>query len=431
MKKEQFIIHGGIPLKGEVELRGSKNAATPILAATLLTKKPCIIDNVPLIEDVFRMLELLESMGSKVKWLSKRKVRIHNDKINPNKLDESIVCQLRSSVLLIGPILARFKEITLPTPGGCVIGARSLDTHLVALRDFGVKIRGVSEKYSFVLNDRTLEKNHDIILKEFSVTTTENVLMFASLLPKTTIIRLAASEPHIQDLAHFLVKMGVKIDGIGTHYLTIMGQVSLDGTEFCLSPDYIEAGTFLIAIAATKGQATVKNVKIDHIEAILYKLREMGVRMKIKYKKNNFADILILPSRALKASTIQTLPYPGLPTDIQAPFGILATQATGATLVHDPLYEGRLRYVSELNKMGANCILSDAHRAFIVGPTPLYGNYITSFDIRAGATLIIAGLIAKGKTVIDNIYQVDRGYERIEKRLRKMGANIKRVQSVS
>jgi UDP-N-acetylglucosamine 1-carboxyvinyltransferase len=329
----------------------------------------------------------------------------------------------------LGPLLARLGKVEFPSPGGCVIGARSLETHFRAFKSLGAKISRKGEKYIFISPVKFKNKINDITLKEFSVTTTENILMFASLLPQKTIIRLAAAEPHIQDLIHFLQKLGVKIEGSGTHCLIVEGKNQLDGAEHYLVPDYIEAGTFLIAIAATRGKALIKGIMLNHMDAIIYKLQEMGVRLKIFPQKNNLSDILVLPSLKLKATNIQTLPYPGLPTDIQAPFGVLATQAEGTSLIHDPLYEGRLRYVNELNKMGANCLIADAHRAFIVGPTPLYGKEITSFDIRAGATLIIAGLIAKGKTIINNIYQVDRGYEKIEKRLRKLGANIKRVKS--
>ncbi len=424
--EEKFVIHGEKPLMGEVIIKGSKNAATPILAAALLTKSPCLISNVPLIEDVFRMIELIESLGVNVKWLSKNKIKIQARELNPSRLKNEIICQLRSSVLLLGPLLARLGKIEFPSPGGCIIGARPLETHLRAFESLGVKINRRGEKYIFSFPTKLKNKINDIILKEFSVTATENILMFASLLPQKTIIRLAAAEPHIQDLILFLQKLGVKIEGSGTHCLVVKGKNQLGGAEHHLVPDYIEAGTFLIAIAATRGKALVKGVMLDHMDAIIYKLREMGVRLKIYSRKDNLSDILVLPSLKLKAVNIQTLPYPGLPTDIQAPFGVLATQADGTSLIHDPLYEGRLRYVNELNKMGANCLIADAHRAFIVGPTPLYGKEITSFDIRAGATLIIAGLMAKGKTIINNIYQVDRGYEKIEKRLRKLGANIRR-----
>jgi UDP-N-acetylglucosamine 1-carboxyvinyltransferase len=427
--EEKFVIYGEKPLNGEITIKGSKNAATPILAATLLTKNPCIISNLPLIEDVFRMIELIESLGVSVKWLGKNKIKIQAEKLNTARLNNEIICQLRSSVLFLGPLLARLGKVEFPSPGGCVIGARSLETHFRAFKSLGAKISRKGEKYIFISPVKFKNKINDITLKEFSVTTTENILMFASLLPQKTIIRLAAAEPHIQDLIHFLQKLGVKIEGSGTHCLIVEGKNQLDGAEHYLVPDYIEAGTFLIAIAATRGKALIKGIMLNHMDAIIYKLQEMGVRLKIFPQKNNLSDILVLPSLKLKATNIQTLPYPGLPTDIQAPFGVLATQAEGTSLIHDPLYEGRLRYVNELNKMGANCLIADAHRAFIVGPTPLYGKEITSFDIRAGATLIIAGLIAKGKTIINNIYQVDRGYEKIEKRLRKLGANIKRVKS--
>lgn len=425
---DNFIIHGEKPLKGEVSLRGSKNAATPILAATLLTNQPCIIDNLPLIEDVYRMLEILESLGSKITWLGKRKIQIQTKEIDVHHMKEAIVRKLRSSILLLGPLLAHVGKFDFPTPGGCIIGARPLDTHFDAFRNIGVKIKTKDEKYSFEFLHKKYQ-DRQIILREFSVTATENILMLASALPQETKISLAASEPHIQDLAIFLKKMGASIEGIGTHHLVVRGKKRLNGARHHLVSDYLEAGTFLIASAATKGKVLVKRARPDHLESVLSKLKEMGVRISIQSTyQDQTADILVLPSLTLKAARIQTLPYPGLPTDLQALFGVLATQAIGTSLVHDALYEGRLRYVLELNKMGANCLLADAHRAFIVGPTPLYGKRITSFDIRAGATLIIAGLIAKGKTVIDNIYQVDRGYEKIEERLQKLGADIKRVR---
>ncbi len=425
---DRFVIHGETPLRGEVNIRGSKNAATPILAATLLTKEPCIIDNLPLVEDVFRMIELLESVGVKITWLGKRKIKAQALDINAEKLNQQAVRQLRSSVLLLAPLLARTGKITFPTPGGCIIGARPLDTHFAAFQDCGVKIKETNENYQFEFRPSHTLPLQKIVLREFSVTATENIIMLASTLEQKTYINLAAAEPHVQDLIDFLQKMGVQIEGSGTHHLIVTGKRRLNGASHRITPDYLEAGTFLIAAIATKGRIVIKDVRADHLEATLAKLKEMNAKIQIQEKKGKMVDILVTPSFNLKSARIQALPYPGLPTDLQALFGVLATQANGTSLIHDPLYEGRLRYVMELNKMGANCLLADAHRAFIVGPTPLYGKPITSFDIRAGATLIIAGLVAKGKTTIDNAYQVDRGYEKIEHRLRKLGADIKRIK---
>ena len=427
-KMEKFIICGEQSLEGEVKIMGAKNAATPILAATLLTKEPCVIDNLPLVGDVLRMIEILESLGVKTQWLSKRKLWLQAKNLSLQNLRTDLVCQLRSSVLVIGSLLARLGRVTLPCPGGCLIGARPLDTHLDAFQSLGVEVKERGEKYEFQVKEKRKSfKTCQVVLREFSVTATENILMFAASCPQQTIIRLAAAEPHVQDLCQFLTKLGAQIEGIGTHTLRVNGTPKLKGVSYHkIIPDNIEAATFIIAAAATRGRIKIKEVILDHLWAILKKLEEMGVKIEITPSKKGFHDIIVSPAPKLKAARIQTLPYPGLATDIQAPFGVLATQATGMSLIHDPLYEGRLRYVTELNKMGANCLVADPHRAFIIGPTPLYGREITSFDIRAGATLIIAGLIAKGETTIKNAYQVDRGYERIEKRLQKLGAKIKR-----
>jgi len=400
-------------------VRGAKNSATPILAACLLTEQPCIIDNLPLIGDVLRMIEIMESIGVKVRWLDKRKVKIQAKDIDQGKIKKEIISKLRSSILFLGPLLTRFKKIKMPHPGGCLIGARPLDTHLEAFADLGVKI-SKDENY-FYLDHNSL-KGAKIILKEFSVTGTENALMAAVLAKGKSQIKMAASEPYIIDLARFLKKMGAKIKGHGTHNLQIQGVSKLKGASYYLMYDPIEAGTFLILGAATKSKITVRNVEINYLEAVLEKLKEFGVNLEI-----NKNSIKVMPSARLKASKVMTMIYPGIPTDLQAPFGVLATQAQGDSLIFDTLYEGRLKYIDELNKMGAKAMICDSHRALISGPTALHGNKITSFDLRAGATLIIAALIAQGQSEISDAYQVDRGYENIEERLQKLGADIKRI----
>jgi UDP-N-acetylglucosamine 1-carboxyvinyltransferase len=420
---ENFEIQGGKRLKGEIVVRGSKNATTPILAATLLTKEKCIISNVPLIEDVFEMLKILKSMGSEVCWLGKRKICIENKNINPDKMDAELVKKIRSSILFFGPLSARFDKFHIYHPGGCKIGIRPMDTHFEALRKMGVEVRQNKKTYEVSARKR---KPAEVVLKEFSVTGTENAMMLAAGLPGKTIIKIAACEPHVEDLGSFLITLGAKIKGLGTHTLEITGFRKLHGARHIIIPDANEAATFLIMGVATQSPIKVKNAKEEHLDLVLEKLREFGVDFKIA--KNS---ITVIPAAQLKAvNKVDARTYPGIPTDVQAPFGVLATQSKGKTLIHDSLYEGRFNYVNEINKMGANAEILNVHQSLIIGPTKLTGKKITSFDLRAGAALIIAALAAKGKTIIQNIYQVDRGYERIEERLSALGADIKRVKSL-
>lgn len=421
--EEKFVINGGRPLRGEIEVRGAKNAAFPILAATLLTKKECVIENIPLIEDVFRMVEILKGLGSEISWVGERTIKIRNDKIDPDNLEAHIIKHLRGSVLFQGSLLARFGKVNFPPPGGCVIGARPIDAHLDGFRQLGVDIRRNGKNY--ILENKNNNKGGRAVLNEFSVTATENLMIFAGLASFKTVIKTADQDYQVQELAKFLKKMGVRIKGQGTHELIIRGSSNLKGVRHKLIYDPIEAGTFILTAAATRGNVLVKNVEIDFLELPLKKLRDFGVPWKIAGKKT----IRIFPWKKLSIDKVQSMPYPGVPSDLQSAFGVLATQSPGSTLIHDPLYEGRLKYLEELNKMGAEIYFADPHRAIINGPSRLYGRELESLDLRGGAALIIAGLIAKGRTVINNIYQIDRGYERIEERLQKIGANIKRIKN--
>lgn len=416
---EKFLIRGGKPLKGVVEVMGAKNVTFPLLAATLLTKEPCQVSNLPLIEDVFKMLKILERMGAKIKWLGERQIEIRCSDIDPSLIPYDVISFFRGSILFLGPLLARFGKIKFPPPGGCVIGARPIDTHLDAFSQSGVKISIKNNFYYFEGNLRPSE----VILNEFSVTATENILLSSSLVSGETTIKIADQDYQVQELIKVLKRMGVKIKGLGTHTLKIIGQKRLKGFKYSVIPDPLEAGTFIVATLATKGEVLIKNAELRFLELFLKKLRDFGAKFEILGKNL----IKVLPSGRLTMDKIQSLPYPGIPTDLQPELGVLATQAKGPTLIHDPLYEGRLKYLEELNKMGANIIFCDPHRAIINGPTQLYGTEIPSLDIRSGAALIIAGLVAKGQTIINNIYQVDRGYEKIEERLQKLGADIKRV----
>jgi len=421
---DKFIIQGGKPLKGEVEIRGAKNAAFPILASTLLTKEPCIIDNLPLIEDVFKMLKILEKIGAEVCWKGERKIKINCSKIKPLQIPFDLVGCFRGSILLLGPLLARFGKLKIPPPGGCLIGARPIDTHLDAFSQLGFKLL-IKDNFYYFKQGKIKKGSGEVILDEFSVTATENVLLFSALSSEKTILRIADQDYQVQELIKVLGKMGVKIKGSGVHSLEIMGIDNPKGFQHTIISDPIETGTFIVASLATQGEVLIKRAELSFLTLFLKKLKDFGAKFRIL----NQQTIKVLASKNLKIDKIQSLPYPGIHSDLQPELGVLATQTEGATLIHDPLFEGRLKYLEELNKMGADIIFCDPHRAIVYGPTQLQGIEIPSPDLRAGAALIIAGLIAKGKTVIKNIYQIDRGYEKIEERLQGLGADIKRVKN--
>ena len=413
------MIRGEKPLKGVVETKGAKNAAFPLLAATLLTNEPCQISNLPLIEDVFKMLKILEIMGAEIKWLDERKIEIKCKDIDVSSIPFEIINYFRGSILLLGPLLARFKNIKFPPPGGCIIGARPIDTHLDAFCQAGLRILPKGNFYYF----EGKLKPAEIILNEFSVTATENILLSSCLVHGETTIKIADQDYQVKELIKVLRKMGVKVNGIDTHTIKVKGQKKLKGFKCSLISDPIEAGTFVVATLATRGEVLIKNAEIEFLELFLKRLKDFGAKFDILSKNS----IKVLRSPRLVMDKIQSLPYPGLPTDLQPELGVLATQSKGPTLIHDPLYEGRLKYLEELNKMGASIIFCDPHRAIVNGPTQLIGREIPSLDLRSGAALIIAGLVAKGETTIKNIYQIDRGYEKIEERMQKLGADIRRV----
>lgn len=419
---EVFEIEGGKPLSGEVVVCGSKNATTPILAATLLTTETCVLRNIPRIEDVFRMLEILEGIGAEVVWRDDRSVAITARDIDPSRLDAHLVKRLRSSILCLGALSARFDTFDFYYPGGCAIGARPIDTHFDAFAKMGVVITSDNEKRYHI--DATKRIARTVVLKEFSVTATENAMMLAAAMPGTTTIKMAAAEPHVEDLGVFLREMGAVVSGLGTHTVTITGG-KLGGAEHVTIPDANEAATFLILGAATASDITVVNARSEHLEAVLEKLSEFGVGLEIldDHRIRVFSQGPLVSPGKIKPEI-----YPGIPTDVQAPFGVLAAVAEGETLIHDHFYEGRFNSIPELEKMGVKARVLNPHQAEIMGGAKLRGTTIKSFDLRAGVTLIIAGLVAQGKTIIEEIYQVDRGYERIEERLQKLGADIKRVE---
>lgn len=424
---EQFVVYGGKPLKGEIEVRGAKNAAFPVLFSTILTKEDCVIENLPLIEDVYRTLEILKSMGARVEWLGARKVKINTRSLAVEKIDKTIVARFRGSILLLGPLLARFGSVRLPKPGGDIIGIRPVDTHLDAFVQLGANVRAANGVVA--LTRPATWSSRTVILNEFSVTATENMLLFAALNPRPIIIKVADQDYPVQELMKALENMGVAARFSGPHTMSVRGKRRLKGMHHRLMFDPIEAGTFMVMAAATRGNVLVKNVEIRFLELFLKNLKKSGVPLRIEKSRSGLAHVRVLPWKKLHIGKIQAFIYPGVHTDLQSPLGVLATQATGSTLLHDPLYEGRLKYLEELNKMGAEIYMADPHRAVINGPRRLLGTDLGAFDLRGGAALIIAALVGKGRSTIGNVYQVDRGYEKIEERLQKLGADIRRVKS--
>ena len=428
-----FIIQGGNNLEGEIKVAGFKNAATPIIAATLLSKEKITLHNVPVIEDVKKMIQILSSMGSKVVWLDKNSLQIENENIDPSKIDMKLVSAMRSSILLMGALVGRFGKFTIKEPGGCQIGSRSMDVHFLAFEKLGIEVKRDEKDDRYFHLEKKRPADEEIVFKEFSVTGTENILLASALKQGKIKLKIAAAEPSVQDLCWFLQAMGAEIEGIGTHDLTIKGANELRGCQYHIMPDPIETGTFICLAGATKSKFTIKNTAPHFMALEMEKYKEAGLKLNIKYLDSSFnehyklADIEVNGKVELKSvKKIHDMPYPGFAPDLIQPFAVLMTQAEGTSLVHDWMYDGRLKYVAELKKMGANIVVSDPHRIVVIGPSPLFGKEITSFDLRAGATLIIAALAASGTSVVSNIYQVDRGYERLDERLSKLGANIKR-----
>jgi len=417
---DKFLINGAKSLNGEIEVRGSKNSVGPALAAILLCKEECIIDNVPFIEDILNIIDVLKSMGVEVEKIGEEKLRIKAEKVNPENIDFEKASKTRISVLFFGSLLARSKNFKIPSPGGDRIGLRPISVQLKALERLGAKIEKKENLYEITCSEL---KGAEIVLSEFSVTATESSMLAAVLSKGKTIIKGAATEPHVQDLGEMLLKMGAKIEGLGTHTIIINGVEKLNGCSHTVIPDPIEAGTFIVMGALTQGKIKVTGINLNHLDLFLEKLEEMGVNL-----ERGEDYVIVSHSPKLNAVKVQALPYPGFPTDLLPIIIPLLITATGKSLVHDPLYENRFNYIHQLRKMGADIEMVDPHRTFVFGPTKLFGAKIDSSDIRAGACLVIAALMTEGTTIIDNVYQIDRGYEKLEERLQKIGADIKRIK---
>ena len=430
-KKEQFVIQGlaGIPkLSGTLSVRGAKNAALKACAASLLFKGEMAVANVPEIEDIKRAIELLENLGAEVTHPSPRSYAISFSKMPKTELSSDIASKLRSSVVFTGPLLARAGKVSFPHPGGCLIGARPIDLFLDGFKKMGARVREENGRYGIDAPEGKL-RGAEIFFKTPSVTGTETLMMAAVLARGTTVLKNAAMEPEIAALADFLNLSGAKIHGAGTAEIIIKGTGLLTAKKpFKTPPDRIEGGSFLILAALAARDVTITDCEPAHLEALIEHLRGAGVSIEVGKKtlrvKNDGKK-----QRALSARDVKTHEYPGFPTDLQAPLAVLLSQAEGNSLVFETIFEGRFRYVEALKKMGAKIEICDPHRIIVSGPVSLVGRTLESPDLRAGLAYIIAALVAEGESVIHNVYTIDRGYERIEERLQKIGADIKRMKN--
>jgi len=423
---EKFIIEGGNPLKGEVTPSGNKNAALPILAATLLTDEPVILHNLPDIRDVRDMRQLVASLGVKMEDQGNNSWRITAKKVSPADLDPDLCARIRASILLAGPLLARTCEVHLPPPGGDVIGRRRVDTHLLALKTLGADIH---YRRAFDIKAKRL-KGANILLDEASVTGTENIIMAAVTAKGKTVIRNAASEPHVQELCQMLNSLGASIEGSGSNMLTINGVENLHGGEFTIGPDYLEVISFIGAAVVTHGEIRIRKAGTQYLDMIKMVFRRLGVDWNVEGE-----DVVVPSKQRLKVETdlggaipeIKANIWPAFPTDLMSIAIVVATQSRGSVLFHNWMFEGRMYFTDKLKGMGAQIILCDPHRCIVNGPTRLYGEKLESPDIRAGMAMLLAALAAEGKSIIRNIGQIDRGYERVDEKLRSLGAKIERV----
>lgn len=414
---DRFIINGGGKLKGEIKVKGAKNAALKVFAASILTSGTVRMKNVPEVEDIARISELLKDLGVQVLHPKHGEYRITAAKIKTSAINPEIAKKLRASVVLTASLLARTGNVKFPHPGGCVIGERPIDVFLDGYKALGAKINYQNGLY----NIKGKLTGAKFVFGNVSVTGTEAMLLATSLAKGKTILKNCACEPEIESLANFLNSCGANIQGAGTPFITIQGVERLNGSEYKTMPDRIEAGTLAILAAATKSNILIKNCEPEHLDALWNTLRNAGVHLKIG------KDSVEVISSRLKTVNIKTHEYPGFPTDLQAPICVLLTQAEGQGMVHETIFEGRLFWLDDLKRMGANILMYDPHRISIQGPTELRARDIESPDLRAGMAYLIAALCAKGKSTINNVYQIDRGYEKIEERLRKIGADIKRI----
>lgn len=424
----KYIVEGGAPLNGRIRPAGNKNAALPIICATLLSDEPVLLENVPDIRDVRTLLELLEQLGCAVEWMAPDSVRVHAREIRIAEVDRSLAARIRASILLAGPMLARAGRMILPPPGGDVIGRRRVDTHFLALQRLGAQLETVG---GYHLKADGLV-GADIFLDEPSVTATENTVMAAALARGTTRLRNAAAEPHVQDLCRMINTLGGRISGVGTHVLEIEGVERLGGGSFRIGADHIEVGSFIGLAAVTRGDILIEDAAIEHLDSTLLAFERLGIHCDVQGD-----DLHVAADQELEVRTdlgghipkIDDGPWPAFPADLTSIALVVATQCRGTVLIHEKMFESRMFFADKIIGMGARIVLCDPHRAVVVGPSRLYAGVMDSPDIRAGMALLIAALGADGESHIYNIQQIERGYAAIDERLRKLGARIRREDS--
>jgi len=422
----KYLIEGSFPIKGRIKSSGNKNAALPCLAATLLTDEEVVLKNLPDIEDVQVMLDILKYLGSNVEKSGNHGYRIKTNDIKKEILPPELSQEIRASILFAGPLLARIGKVMMPPPGGDVIGRRRLDTHFLALKELGARIE--------INGLITLQSNKlagaDIFLDEASVTATENTIMAAVLAEGSTIIQNSASEPHVQDLCRMLNNMGAKISGIGSNILKIDGVKRLKGTEFAISADFMEVGSLIGLAAVTRGELEIEDAAPDNLRMTKIAFGKLGIHWETEGQTIRIQpgqELKVLPDIGGMIPKIDDAPWPGFPPDLISIALVVATQVKGTVLIYEKMFESRMFFVDKLIGMGAGIILCDPHRAVVSGPSRLRGAELVSPDVRAGMAMVIAALCAEGRSEIHNVYQIERGYENLVQRLRSLGANIKRV----
>jgi UDP-N-acetylglucosamine 1-carboxyvinyltransferase len=422
----QYIVEGGHRLTGTIEPSGNKNAALPIIAAALLTEYPVTLENVPRIRDTETLVELIRSVGATVEWRQRNTLSIHARSIRAADLDPVLCARIRASILLAGPLLARCGEVMLPPPGGDVIGRRRLDTHFLAFEQLGATVVATDR-----LEFRAAHlKGADVFLDEPSVTATENALMAAVAAHGTTHLRNVASEPHVQDLAHFLVALGSRIEGIGTNTMVVHGPATLGACSYSIGPDHIEAGSLIGLAAVTRSPLRIARAGVEHLRSIRMGFERLGIVCAI-----DGDDLVVSGEQTLKVQDdfgghvpkLEDQPWPAFPADLMSIAIVTATQCDGVILMFEKMFESRMFFVDKLISMGARIVLCDPHRAIVAGPSRLRGALMSSPDIRAGMAMLLAAVCAKGVSTINNADQIERGYERIDERLNALGARITRV----
>jgi UDP-N-acetylglucosamine 1-carboxyvinyltransferase len=426
----QYIVEGGQHLSGRIEPSGNKNAALPIIAASLLIDQPVHLSNVPRIRDTETLVDLIRSIGAEAAWLGANDLVIHAKHVRSVNLDPELCAKIRASILLAGPMLARCGRVVLPPPGGDVIGRRRVDTHLLALEQLGATI-SVHESYGFSAQDL---RGADVFLDEPSVTATENALCAATAAKGTTILRNAASEPHVQDLARFLIALGAQIEGVGTNTMTIQGRKRLSGCSYSIGPDHIEVGSLIGLAAVTRSGLTIKNAGVAHLRSTLMNFERLGI-----YCQTQGDDLVVGAEQTHKIKEdfgghipkIEDQPWPAFPADSMSIAIVTATQCDGVILMFEKMFESRMFFLDKLIAMGARIVLCDPHRAIIAGPSKLRAARLESPDIRAGMAMLLAAMCAEGTSIINNAQQIERGYERIDERLNLLGARITRVPARS